>query len=61
MTEVSPNADYERIEFALRSVLDDDEASDLTLMLKEESESVMWILYEQWPTRHAPNDGLGTS
>jgi hypothetical protein len=46
-------SDYERIEIALRSVLDDDEAADLTLMLKEEPETVMWVLYEQWPKRHA--------
>lgn len=46
------NYTYERIEAALIEVLDDDEAADLTLMLKEEPESVMNILYERWPTRH---------
>jgi hypothetical protein len=60
---MTPNADYEGIEIALRAVLDDDDAADLTLMLKEEPESVMWILYERWPSRHAdavsPNDSSG--
>ena len=48
-----PDSDvYARIESALFQVLDEDEAADLTLMLKEEPESVMDLLYRTWPGRH---------
>lgn len=42
----------EALEVLLRTWLDDDDAADLVGMIVEESESVMSILYEQWPHRH---------